>query len=219
MCKSLQVSSYSLLPLRRCLSALRPQSQTPKSFRNRPAWFGSTALSNKRGNKEPTHSYPPSTIAKTPLAQTLPMATSPHRRSSFLWEFYLRIFEMLWVVRGYAQAVLRGHRSVLGTCVRARARCRDGLPMRHGSSGLGGRHDWSTELPLPLAFRRHAPTIPRRLISSQVKGKDIDAIRREIDDEIREPNKQEKNAMRDSEGITQQMIMVSCMFAGRLLLC
>ncbi|TFK92661.1 PIN domain-like protein [Polyporus arcularius HHB13444] len=41
---------------------------------------------------------------------------------------------------------------------------------------------------------------------SQVKGKDIDAIRREIDDEIRELNKQKKNAMRDSEDITQQMI-------------
>ncbi|KAI0719319.1 hypothetical protein C8T65DRAFT_636320 [Cerioporus squamosus] len=41
---------------------------------------------------------------------------------------------------------------------------------------------------------------------SQVKGKDIDAVRREIDDEIRELNKQKKNAMRDSEDITQQMI-------------
>ncbi|KAI0635968.1 hypothetical protein C8Q77DRAFT_1155707 [Trametes polyzona] len=41
---------------------------------------------------------------------------------------------------------------------------------------------------------------------SQVKGKDIDAVRREIDDEIRELNRQKKNAMRDSEDITQQMI-------------
>ena len=41
---------------------------------------------------------------------------------------------------------------------------------------------------------------------SQVKGKDIDAVRREIDDEIRELNKQKKSAMRDSEDITQQMI-------------
>ncbi|RPD60121.1 PIN domain-like protein [Lentinus tigrinus ALCF2SS1-7] len=41
---------------------------------------------------------------------------------------------------------------------------------------------------------------------SHVKGKDIDAIRREIDDEVRELNKQKKNAMRDSEDITQQMI-------------
>ncbi|KAH9903065.1 hypothetical protein C8Q73DRAFT_672835 [Cubamyces lactineus] len=41
---------------------------------------------------------------------------------------------------------------------------------------------------------------------SQVKGRDLDAVRREIDDEIRELNKQKKNAMRDSEDITQQMI-------------
>ena len=41
---------------------------------------------------------------------------------------------------------------------------------------------------------------------SQVKGKDVDTIRREIDEEIRELNRQRKNAMRDSEDITQQMI-------------
>lgn len=41
---------------------------------------------------------------------------------------------------------------------------------------------------------------------SQVKGKDIDVVRREIDDEIRELNKQRKNAMRDSEDINQQMV-------------
>ncbi|KAM5532618.1 hypothetical protein V8D89_013744 [Ganoderma adspersum] len=41
---------------------------------------------------------------------------------------------------------------------------------------------------------------------SQMKGKDIDTVRREIDDEIRELNKQKKSAMRDSEDITQQMI-------------
>ncbi|KAH9945151.1 PIN domain-like protein [Epithele typhae] len=41
---------------------------------------------------------------------------------------------------------------------------------------------------------------------SQVRGKDVDSIRREIDEEIRELNKQRKNAMRDSEDITQQMI-------------
>ncbi|KAI8980218.1 hypothetical protein BD414DRAFT_114366 [Trametes punicea] len=41
---------------------------------------------------------------------------------------------------------------------------------------------------------------------SQVKGKDLDAVRREIDEEIRELNKQKKNAMRDSEDVTQQMI-------------
>ncbi|KAH9928285.1 uncharacterized protein B0H18DRAFT_1117970 [Fomitopsis serialis] len=41
---------------------------------------------------------------------------------------------------------------------------------------------------------------------SQVKGKDIESVRREIDDEIRDLNQQRKAAMRDSEDITQQMI-------------
>jgi DNA excision repair protein ERCC-5 len=41
---------------------------------------------------------------------------------------------------------------------------------------------------------------------SQVKGKDIGDVRREIDDEIKSLNQQKKAAMRDSEDITQQMI-------------
>jgi DNA excision repair protein ERCC-5 len=41
---------------------------------------------------------------------------------------------------------------------------------------------------------------------SQVKGKDIDDVRREIDEEIKTLNQQKKAAMRDSEDITQQMI-------------
>lgn len=41
---------------------------------------------------------------------------------------------------------------------------------------------------------------------SQVRGKDIESVRKEIDDEIRELNQQRKAAMRDSEDITQQMI-------------
>ncbi|PCH42190.1 PIN domain-like protein [Wolfiporia cocos MD-104 SS10] len=41
---------------------------------------------------------------------------------------------------------------------------------------------------------------------SQVKGKDLETVRREIDDEIRELHQQRKVAMRDSEDITQQMI-------------
>ncbi|KAI0065313.1 PIN domain-like protein [Artomyces pyxidatus] len=41
---------------------------------------------------------------------------------------------------------------------------------------------------------------------SQVKGKDLDAVRREIDEEIKTLNEQKKVAMRDSEDITQQMI-------------
>lgn len=41
---------------------------------------------------------------------------------------------------------------------------------------------------------------------SQVRGKDLETVRREIDDEIRSLNQQRKVAMRDSEDITQQMI-------------
>ena len=41
---------------------------------------------------------------------------------------------------------------------------------------------------------------------SQVKGKNIDDVRREIDDEITSLNRQKKVAMRDSEEINQQMI-------------
>ncbi|CAL1716686.1 unnamed protein product [Somion occarium] len=41
---------------------------------------------------------------------------------------------------------------------------------------------------------------------SQVRGKDLESVRREIDDEIRSLNQQRKAAMRDSEDITQQMI-------------
>jgi DNA excision repair protein ERCC-5 len=40
---------------------------------------------------------------------------------------------------------------------------------------------------------------------SQVKGRDLDAVRQEIDDEIKSLNQQRKAAMRDSEDITQQM--------------
>jgi DNA excision repair protein ERCC-5 len=41
---------------------------------------------------------------------------------------------------------------------------------------------------------------------SQVKGRDLDDVRAEIDDEIKSLNQQRKAAMRDSEDITQQMI-------------
>ncbi|KAG6374398.1 hypothetical protein JVT61DRAFT_4435 [Boletus reticuloceps] len=41
---------------------------------------------------------------------------------------------------------------------------------------------------------------------SQMKGKDIDTVRVEIDEEIRELNRQKKAAIRDSEDITQHMI-------------
>ncbi|KAI0077931.1 PIN domain-like protein [Panus rudis PR-1116 ss-1] len=41
---------------------------------------------------------------------------------------------------------------------------------------------------------------------SQVRGKDLESIRREIDEEIKSLNQQRKVAMRDSEDITQSMI-------------
>ncbi|KAH7884449.1 hypothetical protein F5I97DRAFT_1812007 [Phlebopus sp. FC_14] len=41
---------------------------------------------------------------------------------------------------------------------------------------------------------------------SQVKGRDLDAVRHEIDEEIKALNRQKKAAMRDSEDITQHMI-------------
>ena len=41
---------------------------------------------------------------------------------------------------------------------------------------------------------------------SQVRGRNLDEVRKEIDDEIRNLNEQRKVAMRDSEDITQQMI-------------
>ena len=41
---------------------------------------------------------------------------------------------------------------------------------------------------------------------SQVKGRNMDDVRKEIDDEIKHLNQQRKAALRDSEDITQQMI-------------
>jgi DNA excision repair protein ERCC-5 len=48
---------------------------------------------------------------------------------------------------------------------------------------------------------------------SQIRGRDVDAMRNEIDEELKTLHKQKKAAMRDSEDITQQMIsqiQVSC---------
>ena len=42
---------------------------------------------------------------------------------------------------------------------------------------------------------------------SQVKGKDINSVQKEIDEEIRSLNQQRKAAMRDSEDVTQVMVM------------
>jgi hypothetical protein len=41
---------------------------------------------------------------------------------------------------------------------------------------------------------------------SQVKGKDLDTVREEIDAEIMQLNKEKKNAQRDSEEMNQQMV-------------
>lgn len=41
---------------------------------------------------------------------------------------------------------------------------------------------------------------------SQMKGKDLDTVRNEIDEEIRDLNRQKKAAIRDSEDVTQHMI-------------
>jgi len=53
---------------------------------------------------------------------------------------------------------------------------------------------------------------------SQVKGKDLDDVRREIDEEIKTLNRQKKAAMRDSEDITQQMIAQIMVRSSLLLL-
>lgn len=54
---------------------------------------------------------------------------------------------------------------------------------------------------------------------SQMKGKDIDSVRDEIDEEIRELNRQKKAAIRDSEDVTQHMIsQIMVCFSFRYLL-
>ena len=52
--------------------------------------------------------------------------------------------------------------------------------------------------------------------AAQVRGRDVESVRQEIDHEIRELDKQRKAAMRDSEDVTQAMvaqIMVSPPFS------
>ncbi|KAI0787632.1 hypothetical protein C8Q74DRAFT_1252930 [Fomes fomentarius] len=67
---------------------------------------------------------------------------------------------------------------------------------------VGAEESWDAAQEIDV----HAEEDEYTRFISQVKGKDIDAVRREIDDEIRELNKQRKNAMRDSEDINQQMV-------------
>lgn len=52
----------------------------------------------------------------------------------------------------------------------------------------------------------HAEEGEYALFMSQVKGRDIDTVRKEIDEEIKSLNHQRRAAMRDSEDVTQQMI-------------
>ncbi|CDO70647.1 hypothetical protein BN946_scf184756.g14 [Trametes cinnabarina] len=73
---------------------------------------------------------------------------------------------------------------------------------RRAEDAVQGQEDWDAAQELDP----HAEEGEFARFLSQVKGKDIDAVRREIDEEIRDLNKQKKNAMRDSEDITQQMI-------------
>ena len=42
--------------------------------------------------------------------------------------------------------------------------------------------------------------------AAQVRGRDVNEVRKEIDEEIRQLNQQRKAAMRDSDEITQTMI-------------
>ncbi|KAI0331869.1 PIN domain-like protein, partial [Cubamyces sp. BRFM 1775] len=73
---------------------------------------------------------------------------------------------------------------------------------RRAEDAGAGKEDWDAAQEIDP----HAEEGEFARFLSQVKGRDLDAVRREIDDEIRELNKQKKNAMRDSEDITQQMI-------------
>ena len=54
--------------------------------------------------------------------------------------------------------------------------------------------------------------------AAQVKGRDLDAVRQEIDNEIRQLNKERKAAMRDSEDVTQGMVaqIMVCLLVGSL---
>lgn len=54
---------------------------------------------------------------------------------------------------------------------------------------------------------------------SQMKGKDLDIVRHEIDEEIRELNRQKKAAIRDSEDVTQHMISQIMVCARSGILC
>lgn len=68
--------------------------------------------------------------------------------------------------------------------------------------GVGKEEHWDAVQEMDL----HAEEGEFARFISQVKGKDLDAVRKEIDEEIRVLDQQRKAALRDSENITQQMI-------------
>jgi len=83
---------------------------------------------------------------------------------------------------------------------------------RSPSPSLHPMNDHSSLIPLDQSFDAaqemdpHAEEGEYVRFLSQVKGKKIEDVRREIDDEIKSLNQQRKAAMRDSEDVTQQMI-------------
>lgn len=83
---------------------------------------------------------------------------------------------------------------------------------RSPSPSLHLMNDHSSSIPLDQSFDAaqemdpHAEEGEYVRFLSQVKGKKVEDVRREIDEEIKSLNQQRKAAMRDSEDVTQQMI-------------
>ena len=83
---------------------------------------------------------------------------------------------------------------------------------RSPSPSLHPMNDHSSLTPLDQSFDAaqemdpHAEEGEYVRFLSQVRGKKIEDVRREIDEEIKSLNQQRKAAMRDSEDVTQQMI-------------
>jgi len=77
----------------------------------------------------------------------------------------------------------------------------EGGPVEDVDEQLEGNH-WDAAEEMDL----HAEEGEFARFISQVKGRNLNDVRREIDDEIKVLNEQRKAAMRDSEDITQQMI-------------
>ncbi|KAI0264472.1 hypothetical protein BC834DRAFT_883267 [Gloeopeniophorella convolvens] len=80
----------------------------------------------------------------------------------------------------------------------------DALPAPEASTSTAPAVDQSWDAAQEMDAHAEEGEFARFL--SQVKGKDLDDVRREIDDEIKTLNQQKKAAMRDSDDITQHMI-------------